>query len=518
MKKLYQVYRPAIWLGGGFMVILYSMLMPQQLTHPFDGLWNHNYHHAGVPELTSGRWLLRYVDKVTMRLHADPITSLAALALFLLGFLLVLSLLEVTQPAVSALSLGLWLSSVVICCTLSYRMTSLGYALAYLLAVLGLYATVRVPGVVPAVLSGGVLLGLSMACYQTYLGVFCLLALFYLLFLCRTAEEGLAPIGFALLRMLGALVVGGLFYISSLSFFLKYNDASLSNYNGVSAITPAGLLASLPENLGKTYHYFRVYFFTNTFHVNRLQTGGFVLLFLLLAAALVCLAVRLRKHPVRVLVLVLAAAAIPVACNAYLLLAGDKLEFQMAAGLALLVPLSFLTIVSCLPRKRWLWVPCALFGLALLYGSSMQVWFDQEAMYEGRNASETMVTQIITDLKTKDLLSEQYEYFFVGVPARNETFSVSDAYACANGYAQMGNFWVTGSCGQMSYHGLIDTYLGFHLPMSYRSYEELAARYDLAALPTFPQEGYLTLLDDHFVVIKVSQHQEYQEYTRENLR
>ena len=70
----------------------------------------------------------------------------------------------------------------------------------------------------------------------------------------------------------------------------------------------------------------------------------------------------------------------------------------------------------------------------------------------------------------------------------------------------------------MSYHGLINTYLGFHLPMSYRSYEELAARYDFAALPTFPQEGYLTLLDDHFVVIKVSQHQEYQEYTRENLR
>ena len=104
MKQLYQTYRPALWGGLSFAVVLYGLMMAQQLTNTFDGLWNQTYYHAGLPELTSGRWLLHYIDKLTLGLHADPITSLAALALFLVGFLLVLRLLGVEDPVVSALS------------------------------------------------------------------------------------------------------------------------------------------------------------------------------------------------------------------------------------------------------------------------------------------------------------------------------------------------------------------------------------------------------------------------------
>ena len=516
LKKLYQTYRPALWVGMGFAVVLYAMMMSQQLTNTFDGLWNQNYYHAGIPELTSGRWLLHYIDKLTLGLHADPVTSLVALALFLSGFLLVLALLGVEDPVVSVLGCCVWLSSVVICNTLSYRMTSIGYALSFFLAVLGIYVALQIRQTCLAVVAGGISLGLSMACYQTYLAAFCVVAVFYLLHLCRTAEAhtALRQIGRCVFRGAVSLLVGGLFYRASLSFFLKLNDASLSSYNGVGDITISGLLAALPENFLKTYHYFRVYFFTDTFRLNRLQAlgkGCFLLLLLLFVAAVLWIGIQRRKQPVLVCLLGLAVAAVPVAGSAYMLLAGDKLELQMSAGLALVVPLSLILVLSCLPRKRLPWFLCVFFGLALLYGNAMQVWFDQEAMYEGRNASETIATQIITDLKAENLLSDQYEYVFVGVPAQNETFSVSEAYACANAYAQMGNFWVTGLCNQMSYHGLL-IHMGFHLPMSYRTYEFMAERYDLSALPAFPSNGYLTLLDNHFVVIKVSEHADYHEY------
>ena len=522
MKKLYQTYRPALWGGMGFAVVLYAMMMSQQLTNTFDGLWNQNYYHAGLPELTSGRWLLHYIDKLTLGLHADPITSLMALALFLGGFLLVLSLLGVEDPVVSVLGSCLWLSSVVICNTLSYRMTSIGYALSFFLAVLGIYAALQIRQTCIAVVAGGISLGLSMACYQTYLGAFCVVAVFYLLHLCRAAKahQALGRIGRCVLRGIASLLLGGLFYRVSLAFFLQHNDASLSSYNGVGDITISGLLAALPENLAKTYHYFRVYFFTDAFRLNRLQAHGrgcFLWLLLLFLAVILWIGIRRRKHPALVCLLVLAVAVVPVACSAYLLLAGDKLELQMSAGLALVVPLSLILVLSCLPRKRLPWFLCIFFGLALLYGNAMQVWFDQEAMYEGRHASETMATQIITDLNAENLFSDQYEYIFVGVPARNETFAASDAYACANAYAQMGNFWVDGICNQMSYHGLM-AYLGFRLPLSYRSYDFIAERCDLSALPTFPRKGYITLLDDHFVVIKISDHPSYHKSPEANRR
>ena len=302
MKQLYQTYRPALWGGLSFAVVLYGLMMAQQLTNTFDGLWNQTYYHAGLPELTSGRWLLHYIDKLTLGLHADPITSLAALALFLVGFLLVLRLLGVEDPMVSALSSCLWLSSVVVCNTLSYRMTSLGYALSFFLAVLGVYAPLRLPHAGSAVLVGSVSLGLSLACYQAYLGVFCVIALFALLFLGRTAEWhlDLGQIGHRTLCVFAALLLGGLFYRASLSFFLARNDVTLSSYNGADSSTLSGMLAALPENLAKTYHYFRVYFFTDTFHLNRLQAHGwgcFLLLLLLFAAGMLRRGIRCRKQP-----------------------------------------------------------------------------------------------------------------------------------------------------------------------------------------------------------------------------
>lgn len=53
-------------------MVLYGLMMAQQLTNTFDGLWNQTYYHAGLPELTSGRWLLHYIDKLTLGCTQTP--------------------------------------------------------------------------------------------------------------------------------------------------------------------------------------------------------------------------------------------------------------------------------------------------------------------------------------------------------------------------------------------------------------------------------------------------------------
>lgn len=519
MTSFFKKYWPLALFGEGFAAILYSMMMSQQLTNTFDGLWHQNYLHAAIPELTSGRWMLHFVDKLNMGLHADPITSLAALALFILGFLLVLDLFGVEKKSVGFLSLALFISSTTVSNTLSYRMTSLGYGFAYLFAAFGIYAAIKMENKFAAVAIAGISLGLSMACYQTYLSVFCLVAVFYVLFLCSSAaktKENSKKLLFAsILRIISSLLIGAVFYVVSLSFFLKVNQVSLSSYNGVGGITLSILLLNLPQNIGKTYRYFGLYYLTDTLKINRLQYfGGLYLLLALLAVLILFIAVKAWKASrIHTAIAVLAGLAIPVACNAYMLLAGDKLELQMTAGLAMLIPLTMIAAFSLFEKQHYLRLACSLFCAALLYGNSMQVWFDQEAMYEGRNACHTMATQVLTDLKDGGLLADDYEYFFVGVPARNPYFSVSDIYACANGYAQVGNFWVSGSCAQMSYHGLINKWMGFDLPMSYLFYEDLPESANVSEMPIFPNEGYISLVDDRLVVIKISEYETYSEYS-----
>ena len=193
----------------------------------------------------------------------------------------------------------------------------------------------------------------------------------------------------------------------------------------------------------------------------------------------------------------------------WVLVAGDKLELQMTAGLAMLAPLVLLLASDQHRGKRKPQAICLLLCLALIYGSSLQVWFDQEAMYEGQNACDTMVTQLISDLERDELLSQDYQYCFVGVPEENPWFHVSDVYNKANAYAQMGRFWVSGNCCSFSYKGLIVQRMGFNLPIANVSYEEISKKTELSDMPMFPDRGYYTLLDGNTVVIKMSEYAPY---------
>lgn len=503
----FQKYRFAALFGFFFGALLYSLMMSQQLTNTFDGLWQQNYRQSGMLELTSGRWMLFFADKLVMGLHADPIASMAALALYIIGFLLVLDLFGVESRLPGCLCLGLFLSSTAVSNTLSYRFTSIGYGLAYLLAVLGVYAAIKLRHPLAAMGLSGIFLGCTMACYQAYLAVFCTVALFYLIFLCQGETNLFRP----LIRLGGSLMIGAVFYVASLSFFLTLSQASLSEYNGIGGISLSSMLLGLPQNVLKTYQYFGAYFCMDKLMLNRLQPlGALNLLLALLMVLIIAIAIKAWKvKKPRAAVVLLAAAALPVAGNAYMLILGDKLELQMTAGLAMFMPLTFVLAYSCFREKWLLQRACALFCVALLYGNSMQVWFDQEAMYEGRNACETMAAQVIDDLKHADLLSPERKYYFIGVPADNPYFSVSSIYDQANAYAQMGNFWVSGNCAQMSYHGLIHKYMGFNLPISYLSFEDVAEQIAVSDMPQFPEDGYMALLDEDTVVIKISDYKTY---------
>lgn len=498
---------PAL-IGLVYSAVLYSLMMTGQLTNTFDGLWLQNQSYSGATQLSSGRWLLIFIDKLVLGCHADPIASLAALALFVAGFLFVLDLFNITSRFWSSLSLILFLASPFVAITLSYRFTSLGYAAAYLLAVLSIYALFSLKNAIAAAGISGVLLGLSMACYQAYLSVFCVLAVFYILFLCRREPQD-KTIARRLLRLIGALCTAALFYLASLSLFLKLYNTSLSSYNNINQISAASLLAALPRSALKTYSYFFAYFFQNKLKLSTLHPlGSTIILVVLLLASLVFFAMKTKRT--RLPLLLLAIAVLPMACNAYMLLdGGSKLELQMTAGLAILLPLAVMTASTCFEILRPARIVSAALSLALLYGCSMQVWIDQQAMYEGQNACDTMLAQVINDLDRENLLSADYEYFFVGVPEENPFFFTSDTYSRANAYAQMGRFWVSGGCCQASYRGLINRRMGLALPVSQRSYESIAAAVDTAAMPSFPDDGYITLLDDNTVVVKISQYRAY---------
>ncbi len=514
IKEKYHTYLVIALLGAIYSFLLYSMMMSQQLTNTFDGLWHQNFHHAGDTETTSGRWMLRFIDKFVMGIHADPVISIITLSLFVLGLVLVLDLFDIRNKIIGFLCITLFTASATISNILSYRFTSFGYSVAFVLAVLAVYILFRVKPRAVSIIVSGILLGLSMACYQAYLGVYCIIAVCYFIYRCANHEEDnkafAKNILGCILNTIISMFIGAIVYFGSLHFFLNKYNIALSSYNGADSIAINDLLIGMTHNITKTFKYFYSYFFLDTLKINRLADFGVFYLFFALAAVLIVYMIikTWKKNPLITLLLIICVPLVPIACNAYMLIAGDKLELQMTAGLALVVPLTMILLFSTIKHKS-IKIICALFCIVLIYGSSMQVWIDQEAMYEGKNSCETMATQVLNDLQEENLLSADKEYYFIGVPANNDYFSVSDAYYCANAYAQMGNFWVSGSCCQLSYHGLINNLMGFNLPMSPRLYNEFENNQEMMSMPTFPNDGYIAELYDNLVLIKISEYGKY---------
>ena len=51
--------------------------------------------------------------------------------------------------------------------------------------------------------------------------------------------------------------------------------------------------------------------------------------------------------------------------------------------------------------------------------------------------------------------------------------------------------------------------MGINLPVSDLLYEDIAAKTDVSEMPVFPSDGYIQLLDEHLVVIKISEYKAY---------
>ena len=102
MVSFIKKYKSLAAFGGIYAVVLYSLMMTQQLTNTYDGLWHQNYRQPNSHELSLGRWCLLFLDKMCMGLHADPVISLAALALFAFGFILVIDLFDIHNKLAQA--------------------------------------------------------------------------------------------------------------------------------------------------------------------------------------------------------------------------------------------------------------------------------------------------------------------------------------------------------------------------------------------------------------------------------
>lgn len=501
-------------LTGGILfwgLAVYSQLICNQLVNAYDGLWEYTYHRAGKWELSLGRWFWLYIDKVRFGISNDPWTSFMTIVCFSAGMCIIICIFKVEHQSLAFLISALFISSPAVCVSLSYRFMSPVFGFAFLLSVLAVWVVMEVKKTPLAILLGSMLVALTMGLYQAYIGCTCIVIVGYLLWQLYCADVPLYKVWAQFWKHVVMLVLGGILYIILLNIHLKVFHVELSAYNGANTYSIWNSVRKLPMTVKNAYSFFYYYFFKALYKSNMLQSYGiYIIIFILLGCLGIMSIIHIwKKSRIRALCFGVMALVVPIACNAIVLIATDcGISIQMTAPLALLLPILICVAGKMECRSRFLFGLRGigvLMTLLTLWGNVYQVQVDQNAMYEGKIATTCMAEEILHQIDSQGCLDKELQYCFVGIPAGNQLFYVSDAYGLANNYALIGVGWTDPESSRKSWSGIYHYFCGINInTCSVNSCADALLEADIENMPAYPKQGYIKRVGD-VVVVKVNE-------------
>ena len=505
----------------GFAVMVYFPLISQRLVNTFDGLWNGSWFIGGFWELSIGRWLWCVADAVRFGVQTEPLNALLTLSMMVLGITLLRRLFVERDNALTYFAGMAAISGAAVGVQLSYRYMSPIFGLSFLFAVLAAYWVITTTHAGAAVGCGAVILALSLGLYQANLAVFCMILLAYLLrLLFQNAEP--QKTGVHIAKSLGSAASGAVLYLLILKAVLWATGTVMADYQGGADISVSGILKNLPSSVAKCYELFYRYFFGTLVKHNMLQETAvvFALIFCVVGAALACRLVRLirRKDWENTFYGTAALLVLPMMCTVFMVATSQaSFYIPMSGGLALFLPVCFWLLDSSREgetacdafRKCWNKAEKALILLtaaAVVYGSVFMSAVDQQAMYEGRQATKELSDLIAQTLVNEGYYDNEIPVMLVGNASNSPLFRTHELYHTANPYARVGLFMAeTAGTIRFSWDAAFRDYTPIWLNLcDDKTYQKLLETEEIAEMPTFPQEGSIRKMDG-VLVIKVSE-------------
>lgn len=510
-------YLTPVGLKIAFCCCIYSMVMASNLVNCRDGLWNGPYYQAAHWELSLGRWLILYWDRLLLGIHTNPWATLVTLFLFALGTQLLTDILGFIPGSWQDYLVSmLFLSNMIVCISVSYLYTSGIYGLAFLFSMLCVECVLWSMKDKRWIIAGAICLALVMGLYQSYLGCVTLMALTALI---RMLEERCRRNEIRRYLLQGIFVgfAGFCLYEIVLHVHMAVFHVSMSSYNGADEISLQAIFANLLPSAKRAYETFWRYLMGTSHYWNLLPT--FLLRLILIAEVIGMVGWgtitlwREKGEKSRLLFWGICIVLAPVAANSVFFFA-PKSAFleQQTAPLALSVAVLVAQLVRRVAVKKEILAKLALkdiaivaAGLALLFGNVSQTLIDEEAMYEGMNASETIAENVFQTLLQDGIYDREAVYALVGAPCASPLFFTTPMYNRANSYAKFGGPWWNGSeLDNRAWYGLFHFRLGLDLPMCDAiQYEQLSKSAKVGEMPLYPAEGSIQEIDG-VIVIKIS--------------
>ena len=447
--------------------------------------------------VTSGRWLLHLLGGLTDRIwgaYNVPLFN-GLLALILLGLTsaLLVRVLELHSKPLCFAVAAVTAAAAPIASAMFFLFTVHYFALALLCIVAAAYLLKR--STLISFLGAAVLGACSLGIYQAYFPFFAVILLLTLLICCLDAQSTVKRIFLHALRCLAVLVLSYLFYRLALQVCLAVLGTQLSDYQGVSSMGSLSLNA-LPQA------------YLEFFLLPLREFTGFnatlflrLMLLCLMVFSLVALIFFLRGKPGHVLFALLFVLLLPLAANAFLVLApGSTLYTRMCMGLMAVFYLPAV-LAEHLPMGKERRKKAAVLGVSLLLVLSAinYAWQSNgnyQSVYYSNRKAENYFTTLFTRIKSLEGYRADMEVVLIGDNFSDESYS--DNWLDTP-FLYRGRIGAVAQLNQYSRAQFVANYLGY----SFRAVtEEEAALYaeEIGSMACYPDSGSLLIVEDLVLV------------------
>ena len=478
------------------------------------------YHFSGQWELSLGRWLLPYLDHMRWGITGSVLSSILAVVWLAIGGVLLNRIFAIHNRALSFMLNALLGVSPFFYDTLASYHCSSEYMFGFLLAIAGVYCTMRFEGHIWSIIVGGILIACSLGIYQAYLGVSCGLYIFTLIKHTLENNKTVRLLLKELLNYVSAGVTGLVLYFLNLRINLKIWNVQMSDYAGANT-SIVSRLCNIPFRLIDALKACFHYYFTDEIINNGAYGRGYwnagILIVAIIAIIIIIIHWKDKMVPMgkigNIGFMILCIGLIPIALGIIEVVVSEKDINQLMSAPYVLMYVFALYTIDVLAQKQYinrlLLVIMTLPFIGIIHSCFAMDNASSIAIKMNMNKQKTVAMSIMDTIISTDSCSIDDPILFIGTAqATNSTNSFldnsSEIYHMASGEStRYGQIWESPSdISNRAWYHFIRHQLGvsLNLVQDTDKYNDIIHTTEFARMPTYPEKGYIDMIDGIWVV------------------
>lgn len=504
IKKLSNIFskKNLIFIGIFIIVglLIHAELIIREVSNP-DSIASGYVRDVGEREVSLGRWLLVILSNIRFNFSTPLISTFLAIVITNISTLFIIDLFNIKKNISKILLAVFLLSTPAFVGTLSFFYCSSEYALSMLLSILIPWCAFKIENKKYSIILASVFLCLSMAIYQSYIGVAIgtyLIKIIQQLFNSKKDTYNVKKVLKDIFYIFLIILIGFALYAVTSEIALKILKTETSNFRGANNVSIINSIVNFPQSIFNAYKDFINLFFSKQILRNSVYYRQFInaVLFIEIFVIITWKNIKERKYTEYIIQIILL-LLLPLAFNIIVFIAtGETVRVMMAHGMFMI----FVLLMTLLDNYKIKVINCIsiIFLIILIetYIISMNATYVSWSLT--KNQTLTVTENILEEIEQSDLYRKNAKICIIDRVDINKTNPIYKMTLCD--LSEYGFFWPI-AYQPKSWISILNNYFGYEFNFVTREeYDRIKYGEDFKNMEKFTNESSIKVINNTIVV------------------